>query len=359
MIPKVSVNELVDMLLTIYSNTNNHIIDLPSYMLWGPPGVGKSDAVKQFALELEKSTGKKVIITDVRLLLYNPVDLKGMPTASEDKKFCIWLKPFILNMDESDDVINILMLDELTAASPSVQATAYQITLDRQVGEHKLADNCIVMAAGNRTTDKSVAYTMPKALGNRLVHFEIDTSIDAWKFWAMENNIDSKIIGFLNFKSDMLFNSGTSDMVAFPTPRSWVMASKFMKMAGSDASKAYNFIAGCVGSNAASEFKVYTKVYAELPDINDIAAGKKVTVTSKDPSVMYALITSLVTRAYHSSQEQLNNIIKFLGTIEEEFSIKAIHDMFIVPKIRDIMFKCEEMPKWRSIFSEFIIDPKN
>ena len=95
--------------------------------------------------------------------------------------YAIWLKPQIFQMNDSEDVVNILFLDEISAAPQSVQAAAYQITLDRVVGEHKLPENCIVIAAGNRVTDRSVAFKMPKALANRLMHFEVDGNFDSWK----------------------------------------------------------------------------------------------------------------------------------------------------------------------------------
>ena len=127
-------------------------------MLWGPPGIGKSQGVREIADNIKAKTGKKVHITDVRLLLFNPVDLRGIPTANADKTLAVWLRPQIFQMDAGDDTINILLLDEISAAPQSVQAAAYQITLDRTIGEHKLPENCIVIAAGNRVTDKSVAY---------------------------------------------------------------------------------------------------------------------------------------------------------------------------------------------------------
>ena len=82
-------------------------------------------------------------------------------------------------MDSSDDVFNILFLDEISAAPPSVQSAAYQIVLDHKVGEHKLPKNCVVICAGNRVTDHSVAYKMPKALANRVLHYEITSDFTA------------------------------------------------------------------------------------------------------------------------------------------------------------------------------------
>src|SRR3712207_3416506 len=50
--------------------------------------------------------GKKVVITDVRLLLFNPVDLRGIPVPDANKEFAIWLKPYLFQMDSSEDIIN-------------------------------------------------------------------------------------------------------------------------------------------------------------------------------------------------------------------------------------------------------------
>lgn len=197
---------------------------MPSVMLWGPPGVGKSQGVKQMAELIQKNTGKKVKVTDVRLLLFNPIDLRGIPTANEDKTLAVWLKPQIFQMDESEEVINILFLDEISAAPQSVQAAAYQIVLDRVIGEHSLPDNCIVIAAGNRTTDKSVAYKMPKALANRLMHIEVEVNFDKWTEWAVQKCIHPKVIGFLRFRQEFLLQeTSRSDSLAYPTPRTWEM----------------------------------------------------------------------------------------------------------------------------------------
>ena len=187
-IPCVSVGELKKYLSAVYSTlilTEQPIDLLPAPMLWGSPGIGKSQLVHQVAVEIEKTTGKKTTVTDVRLLLFNPIDLRGIPVANEEKTLAVWLRPKIFQMDEGENAINILFLDEISAAPPSVQAAAYQITLDRVIGEHKLPDNCIVIAAGNRTTDKSVAYKMPKALANRLMHFEISANFQSWKEWRL------------------------------------------------------------------------------------------------------------------------------------------------------------------------------
>ena len=257
-ISAMTVNDMKLVLSYSYSkiiNSGSKLSTFPSVMLWGPPGVGKSQGIKELAKELEANVNKKVVVTDVRLILFNPVDLRGIPTANEDKTLAIWLKPKIFQMDDSDEVINILFLDEISAAPQSVQAAAYQLTLDRTVGEHKLPDNCIVIAAGNRVTDQSVAYQMPKALANRLMHIEIKPNATAWLKWAESAGIDENVRQFLTENSNYLLDKDIDkDDLAFASPRSWEMVSNILNSVDSDPEYMRALIVGMVGSVAATRF---------------------------------------------------------------------------------------------------------
>lgn len=299
-IPVLSIDRMVKLLSDAYVGTisGGHSPKvLPSVMLWGPPGVGKSQAIRQVAERIEEKTGKRTEITDVRLLLFNPIDLRGIPVASEDKTLAVWLKPKIFQMDDSDDVVNILFLDEISAAPQSVQAAAYQITLDRVVGEHRLPDNCIVIAAGNRVTDKSVSFKMPKALANRLLHIEIQGSFESWRRWAVSAGINEKVLGYLSYRRDRLFGFDPSnDDLAFPTPRSWEMVSSLFNNVSDDPDEVYPLIAGLIGSGYAIEFKTWCKVYSELPSIEGIFEGTE-TAVPKGADGMYALVSSMTAYA--------------------------------------------------------------
>ena len=324
---------------------------LPTVMLWGAPGVGKSQGVRQLARGIEAETGKSVHVTDARLLLFNPIDLRGIPTSNDDKTLAVWLKPKIFDMDGSSDVINILFLDEISAAPPSVQAAAYQITLDRTVGEHRLPDNCIVIAAGNRVTDKSVAYKMPKALANRLCHFEIECDFKSWKEWAIQNGINEKIIGFLAFRPDylMMFDAASSDL-AFPTPRSWEMAGNILNVVSDDADKIHSLIAGCVGIGAAVEFRAWCAVYSNLPDIKDIFDGKYAQVPQQT-DIVYAVISGMVSYAAKHTNEldRIANSIRYAQKLPPDFATVLLKDyMVLQPDYRNKLMMIPEFQAWMS-----------
>ena len=337
----VNVDKMVDLLSKAYISlveTKTPFRKFPSVMLWGPPGVGKSQGVREIARVLESRTDKKVVITDVRLLLFNPVDLRGIPTANEDKTLAVWLKPKIFQMDESDKVINILFLDEISAAPPSVQSAAYQITLDRTVGEHRLPENCIVIAAGNRVTDKSVAYAMPKALANRLCHFEIKGDPNTWHDWAVKNGIHRFVVGYLEYNTVALMRFDPSQTsLAFPTPRSWEMVSNILNTVSEDVQAVYPMIVGCVGQSTASNFKTWTELYRRLPSVEEIFAGGEPEVPQL-PELQIALRSAMVAyAAKHPEKNLIDHSVDFACGMPWAFRGKLLHDYYYVPSIRPII----------------------
>ena len=298
-IPKVTVNTLVKEISQIYVAAIKGdwpLSMIPTPFVWGPPGVGKSAGIGQLSRVIENHTGKKVVMTDIRLLLFSPVDLRGIPVASNDRTLSEWLKPKVFDMDPSKDVVNILFLDELTAAPPSVQAAAYQLTLDHKIGEHKLPDNCIIIGAGNRTTDRSITYRMPNALANRMQHYEVIADFDSWRDWAVQNRVHPLVLGYLSFDNSKFYETDTgSEQVAFATPRSWMFVSDILNIMGDvkDLSVLFNQISGCVGNGVALSFVAWSKKHTDLPEVKDIFCGKK----SKYPATMdalYALVMSMI-----------------------------------------------------------------
>lgn len=339
-IPVVSVEAAVKDLAKLYVSVINNKLPLnsiPAPFLWGPPGVGKSDGVFQIGQTIEKETGKKVNITDVRLLLFSPVDLRGVPVADAEHQFADWLMPRIFDMDSSEDVVNILFLDELSAAPQSVQAAAYQITLNRAIGEHKLPANTIVIAAGNRTTDRSVAFRMPNALANRLMHMEVMVDFDSWRNWAINNNINKYVLGYLTFDSSKLICEEVSlDDVAFQTPRSWMYVSNIinsMLVGVSDTRQEiaiieslYNAICACIGKGIAMEFLAWCKVNGDLPNVNEIVAGLN-PAYPKGQDTLYALISALTTCLIKKAENrtvsvtEIDNVCTYAEKFPTDFSV--------------------------------------
>ncbi len=275
--------------------------------------------------------------------------MRGIPTANEDKTLAVWLRPKIFDMDKSDDVINILFLDEISSASPSVQASAYQITLDRKVGEHELPDNCIVIAAGNRVTDKAVAYQMPSALANRFLHLEIEADFESWNRWAITSGINPKVLGFLKFRCNYLntFDPSKSSLV-FATPRTWELVSNILNNVSDNVSDVYDLISGLVGRGIATEFKGWVRVYKDLPNIEDIFNGKNVSVPNNTDTI-YALTSAMVNyaRKYKNDLNKISNSIKYAEKLPPDFALILLKDyMYIDKNYKLTLLRIPEYEKW-------------
>ena len=287
--------------------------------IWGAPGIGKSSIVKQVA----KDRGLE--FTDLRLSLMDPTDLKGIPFFDKDNHEAVWAKPNFLPKDP--DSQGILFLDEINTAPPSVQASAYQLVLDRKVGDYELPSGWSIVAAGNNESDRGVVYRMPPPLANRFVHLDMEVDFEDWKTWAYQNSIDSAVIGFLNFDKEKIFLfDPAKNEKSFPTPRSWEYVDKVLKT-GLSSALLHETISGAVGKECATAFLSFRAVMDKLPDIEKVVAGE-VEEFSTDNQVLFALITGIVSNIYHDkSQAKIDNVLKLSLVLPPEFAVMLVEDM--------------------------------
>lgn len=324
---------------------------VPAVMLWSPPGIGKSSIVSQIASE------KNWAVKDIRLLLVNPVDLRGVPVPDREKGRARWLSAGFLPHEDEDGTQGILFLDEITAAPPSVQAAAYQLVLDRRIGEYRLPQGWRVVCAGNRITDRGVAYVMPSPLANRMIHIEITCSLEDWKTWAWANNVHPTVIAFLNFRPDLLykFPQTAQEFRGFPTPRSWEFVSKILKMYQS-IDDAREVIGGAVGEGPAVEFCAFARVAESLPDIEDILEKGETPVVGSAPDVLYALSAALVRKITEKpNQKRAQNFLKFIETLPVEFQALSVKDAMKSPKCIGVFSRLPAYSEWADKNKDIII----
>ena len=283
--------------------------------LWGAPGIGKSSVVKQIAKE------KDLAFIDLRLALMDPTDLKGIPFYDKESHTALWAPPAFLPKDGE----GILFLDELNAAPPSVQASAYQLILDRQVGEYRLPDGWAIVAAGNREGDRGVTYRMPSPLANRFVHFEMEVNAEDWRDWAYKEGVDNRIISYIAYKSEHLFTfDAKSDTKSFATPRSWEYVNSILK-SKLDDTLILNAISGAVGGDGAVGFLGFCKVMNRLPNIEDILNSGEGEY-SDEVDVLYALSTGLVSGVLQD-ETRVDNLLKYTLELKGEFSVMIVQDL--------------------------------
>ena len=254
--------------------------------LWGPPGIGKSDIVNQIG----KDSKRQVI--DVRLALWEPTDIKGIPYFDSNAGTMTWAPPAELPTDPKSTAI--LFLDELNSAPPAVQAAAYQLILNRRVGTYKLPDGVDIVAAGNRDGDKGVTYRMPAPLANRFVHLEMKVDFEDWQDWATLNGIHPEVVGYVGYaKQDLYDYDPKSPSKSFATPRSWSFVSDLVADEEIDTETLTNLVSGAIGDGLAVKFMAHRKIASKLPKPDDILDGKVKDLEIKEVSAMYSLTVGL------------------------------------------------------------------
>jgi len=259
--------------------------------LWGPPGIGKSEIVTEIANEWGNT-----LVIDLRMAQMEPTDIRGIPFFNKDLGVMDWAPPIELPSEELaaqyDHVI--LFLDEMNSAMPAVQAAGYQLILNGRVGKYVLPGNVVIVAAGNRDSDKGVTYRMPMPLANRFLHLEMRADFGSWQEWAIIKHIHEDVIGYLSFaKQDLYDFDAKSSSRAFATPRTWTFVSELLEEDDCDADTLYNLVAGTVGEGLATKFMAHRKIASKMPNPSDILSGKVTELKVKEISAMYSLTISM------------------------------------------------------------------
>jgi hypothetical protein len=311
-------------------------------MLWGPPGIGKSSLIHQIAAEMKRE------VLDLRLAQLEPTDLRGVPMPDPKIGRARWYLPAfwpdraeenterqVITTDaegkqQSTSVPvkigncptgpGIVFLDEIEKAPISVKNASLQLVLDRMIGTYKLPDDWAIVCAGNREEDGCFSAPLGAALSNRMIHLEIEPDVEAWAMWARDNSVCEDVIGFLHFKPELLYKQ--TEEHAFPTPRSWVIASRLMDSVKTQKEQK-ELLGASVGRGAAQEYIVWANVYKSV-DPEAVFQGSMPTFEGKDQSFKYAVALAV---AFHlrkrkgGIKKSEEHIANFLGILTPELRV--------------------------------------
>jgi hypothetical protein len=320
-------------------------------MLWGPPGVGKSQMVAQVAAR------HNAPLIDIRLSQMEPSDLRGIPFRSGDE--VVWAVPAMLPSVKRHGEEGILFLDEITSAPPSVSAAAYQLILDRRLGEYEVPEGWAIIAAGNRQGDRGVTYAMPAPLANRFSHYEVEVNMDDWVAWAYANNIDERIIAFLRFRQDLLFDFDPShNPVAFPSPRSWEFAHRGLQKFDENHDLLTGALQACVGNAAGIELRAFIDSLDQMPDLDAIVNGEDIPAP-REIDLQYAVASALVGRAIRAKDTDdatkvHGNILAYASKFpQREMGVMLVSDMHRA--IGEDIFAVPEFANWADKIADIML----
>ena len=278
-------------------------------MVWGPPGCAKSQIAQQVAAD----TGRQYV--DVRALLLDPVDLRGIPWRDGADR-TRWAPPAFL--PPTDDPGRWLInLEELPSAVPMVQASLYQLVLDRKVGEYELPEGASLIACGNRESDRGVTHRMPTPLASRFVHLEIRVDAADWCAWAAAEGLAAEVIFFVQLRPELLHQfDPQSREAAFACPRTWSFISNIVQHRnGLDPAVERALFRGTIGEAAAIEFSAFLKVWRELPHPRTVIDDPENAVVPENASALIALCGSLYRMA---DDINLGSIVAYAQRLRRE-----------------------------------------
>jgi hypothetical protein len=294
-------------------------------------------------------------VIDLRLSQMEPTDLRGIPFRLENR--VEWAVPAMLPDEARHGPFGILFLDEINAAPPTVSAAAYQLILDRRLGDYLVPSGWAIFAAGNRQGDRGVTYSMPAPLANRFSHFEVEVNIDDWVAWAHTFGIDERIIGFLRFRPERLFEfDAAHNPTAFPSPRSWEFTHRALQKFGERPSLLGPAVEACIGKAAAAELAAFIRNLDKLPDIDAVLRGEEVPVP-QEVDLQYAVASALVarTRRLGEKAQQAHGYILEYAT---RFPTREVGVMLVADLYRSVgtaLFSAPQFSRWARSVGDLVL----
>ncbi|MBO5792154.1 MAG: AAA family ATPase [Lentisphaeria bacterium] len=331
---RISASNLEEMLSFLLEERLSAPDDrLPAVMIWGPPGAGKSAIVRSVA----EKCGCEFI--DLRLAQMEAIDIKGLPVPEADG--VRWRISAAYPRDKESR--GILFLDELSACDRTIQTAAYELILDRKLGEdYRLPDSWLIVAAGNRIEDNASAVAMSSALANRFLHVELEYNPKSWIEWAMRSGIHGAVTGLMRFKPQLLAdtNENTQNLErGYPTPRSWERVSVLLDRVRENASQDLlkSMICGLVGNQAGLEALSFFNLYQEMQSVLKMMMDPSAVITiPSDIAKRYAL-TSALSRMVWSDEagdekQRLAGFFRISLELPGDFAAMAMLDAMEIGK---------------------------
>ena len=284
----------------------------------GSPVMGKSAITRSISDELSLE------LKDHRLSTSAPEDLTGLPRFDEngEARFAPFADLFPIEGTPIPDGKDgwLLFLDEANSAPKSVQAAAYKLVLDRQVGQYNLHENVGIVLAGNLSTDRAITVSLSTAMQSRLVHIEMELSHKEWlEDVAFKENYDARIIAYLNYKEGALMDFRPDHQEkTFCCPRTWEFMNRLVSGKDKITDDKTSLYAGCITSGVAVDFVQFCKVFESMVSIKDVLKDPSNCPVPGDISTRWAVISHLMEKV---TEKNFGDLCTYANRFDMSFRI--------------------------------------
>lgn len=315
-----SINEVVSVATQILRKSPTAV---PFFK--GKPGMGKSDACIQIGLNLDIPEDRILV---VHVNNHDVVDFTGVPSVNDGQTQFNPTEMFYKFREGTG--AGLIVLEELPQSSTHHQTWAAGFLLERTTPTFKLDKDVRFLVTGNRVEDRAGAKQLLTHLSNRMYEFEMETSLDDWCEWAMENGVDSRGIAFLRLRPQLL-NDFDANRSVNPTQRAWTQL--FLEVPQDLPTNHYMMACTAkVGEGAAAEWCAARDLMDKMPSIDSIRLSPDKVEIPTEPAVMFAVATAL---SMSTSEDAFERDMKYIGRMNKEFQMVYVTDSLrLHPKLQ-------------------------
>lgn len=341
---EVDHKELTELIRSYYKTK------IPLFVV-GTFGIGKSQSVRENAIDIAKEKNKEFInwneipldkklevyknaekyfvFLDIRLSEFDSSDIKGLPELQSSDKLNGWLSwrvPFFAKLLENPKSDGVLFFDEINLAPPLVQSSCYKIIHDRIINDGRVGEDWLIMGAGNTDDDRAYIHDVAPPLQDRAgqVKLLIPTTQKWIDEYAIPRGINSLIIGFLSFKTGSLYRVDFNDKQKFTTPRGYERISKLIEKnpIGKGYAKLDLMAKSAIGEGIAQEFVAFCKINEQIK-LPEIIANPKKLKDIKEINVKWFINTALAEQ-YKDKKVKFEKVVEFSRVMDDSGDVELV-----------------------------------